>query len=211
MDGPVSSLGVLAGFSVIPVIVIDDPAAAVDVAHALAAGGIACAEVTLRTPAALDAIRAMASVSGFTVGAGTVLNRDQLVQARDAGAAFTVHPGFDRDLVESALAFDLGVLPGIATASEAMAALAAGVTVVKFFPADRLGGLDTIRALSAPLPQLGFVPSGGVTAETAVDYLADPAVPAVSGSWMATRAMIAARDYQAITRACSAIATLDRP
>ena len=195
-----SSLGSLAGHRIVPVIVIDDAAQASDLARALAAGGIHCAEVTFRTPAAADAIRAMAEVPGFTVGAGTVVSSAQLASAHEAGAQFIVSPGFDADLVAEALALGIGVLPGAATATEVMAAVRAGLDTVKFFPADRLGGLPTIRALAAPFPGMGFVPSGGVTANDAATYLADAAVPAVSGSWMATRSMIAAGEFAEIER-----------
>lgn len=193
-----TSLGTLEGHRIIPVIVIDDPARAGELAHALAAGGISCAEVTLRTPAALASIAAMAAVPGFTVGVGTVLSIDDLERARDAGATFAVSPGLDEAIVSRSLAWGFGILPGVATATEAMRARSLGITVVKFFPADRLGGLDTIRALAAPLPDLGFVPSGGVTADSAAAYLADPAVPAVSGSWMAPRTLVAAGDFDEI-------------
>lgn len=198
-----SSSGALAGHRIIPVIVIDhaDRAdRAAELAAALAEGGIRCAEVTLRTPGALDAIRSMASVPGFTVGAGTVVSPEQVEAVAAAGATFVVSPGLDLEIVEACRARGLGVLPGVATASEAMAALRAGIDTVKFFPADRLGGLGTIRALAAPLPQLGFVPSGGVTRDSLVEYLADPAVPAVSGSWMAPRTLINDGDFAAIQR-----------
>lgn len=195
-----TTLGALAPHRIVPVIVIDDPARAADLAHALAAGGIGCAEVTFRTPAAAAAIAAMAAVPGFTVGAGTVLSIEQLKSATDAGATFVVSPGFDPELVGVALAQDLGVLPGIATATEAQYAVKAGLDAVKFFPADRLGGLATIRALAAPFVGLGFVPSGGVTAASALEYLAEPFVPAVSGSWMASRALIDAGDFEAVQR-----------
>lgn len=195
-----SSLGSLASHRIVPVIVIDDAGRAADVAHALAAGGIRCAEVTFRTPQAGAAISAMAAVPNFTVGAGTVLSTNDLATALDAGATFIVSPGFDLALVEAALASNLGVLPGIATATEAQWAVKAGLDAVKFFPADRLGGLATIRALAAPFVGLGFVPSGGVTAASALEYLADPAIPAVSGSWMASRKLIADGDLAAIQR-----------
>lgn len=195
-----TTLRSLRGHRVIPVIVIHDATHARDLAVALRDGGIGCAEVTLRTDAALEAIAEMATVPDFTVGVGTVLSEIQLREARDAGADFAVMPGFDRSLVSLTLDFGLGVLPGVATATEAMQAVRAGLEAVKFFPADRLGGLGTIRALAAPLPQLGFVPSGGVSAESALEYLADPAVPAVSGSWMAPAALIAAGDFDEIRR-----------
>ena len=199
-----TTLGALRGHRIVPVIVIHDPAHARDLAVALRDGGIACAEITLRTDAAIAAIGQMATVPDFTVGVGTVLTELHLREARDAGATFAVMPGIDRSLVSLSLDFGLGVLPGVATATEAMQAVRAGLEAVKFFPADRLGGLATIRALAAPLPQLGFVPSGGVTAESAAEYLADPAVPAVSGSWMAPADLIAAGDFDEIQRRSSA-------
>jgi 2-dehydro-3-deoxyphosphogluconate aldolase / (4S)-4-hydroxy-2-oxoglutarate aldolase len=204
-----TTLRTLHGHQIVPVIVIHDAANARDLAMALLGGGITCAEVTLRTDAALEAIELMASVPDFTVGVGTVITELQLRKSRDAGATFAVMPGIDTALVSLCLDFGLGVLPGIATASEAMLAVRMGLDAVKFFPADRLGGLATIRALAAPLPQLGFVPSGGVTAESAAQYLADPAVPAVSGSWMAPADLIAAADFDEILRrSAAAVAVL---
>jgi 2-dehydro-3-deoxyphosphogluconate aldolase/(4S)-4-hydroxy-2-oxoglutarate aldolase len=195
-----STLGALEGHRIVPVITIDDAGAAVDLAEALIVGGIHCAEVVFRTPAALAAIRAMAGVPGFTVGAGTVVSPNDARDALAAGASFVVSPGFDPEVVELVADSGFGMLAGVATATEAQRAVRAGLDVVKFFPADRLGGIDTIRALAAPFPRLGFVPSGGVTAETAGVYLADPAVPAVSGSWMAPRSAIAARDWDLVAQ-----------
>lgn len=195
-----TTLGPAAGHPIIPVVVIDDPARATDLALALRAGGIGCAEVTLRTPGALEAIRAMAGVPGFVVGAGTVLTADDAGRVADAGARFVVSPGLDDAMLDRARTLGLGLLPGVATATEIMRALARGIEVVKFFPADALGGLATIRALAGPFPGTGFVPSGGVSARNAAEYLADSNVPAVSGSWMAARALIAAGDFEEITR-----------
>jgi 2-dehydro-3-deoxyphosphogluconate aldolase / (4S)-4-hydroxy-2-oxoglutarate aldolase len=185
---------------IIPVVVIDDPSNAVDLAHALMNGGIYCAEVTMRTPSALQALALMSTVSGFTAGVGTVRSVADLEAAHASGARFAVSPGFDESIVELAQERSIDILPGVATATEAQHAHRCGLRVVKFFPADRLGGLDGIRALRGPFPDLRFVPSGGVTATTATDYLADPAVPAVSGSWMATRELIAAGDFTTIER-----------
>lgn len=195
-----TTLGALAGHRVIPVIVIDDAARALDLARALTTGGIPCAEVTLRTPAALDALRTMAQLDGFTAGAGTVRSATELGAAVDAGASFAVSPGLDEDVLRLADTHGIGILPGIATATELQHALRLGVRTVKFFPADRLGGLDGITALAAPFPEVGFVPSGGVTAASALEYLAHPSVPAVSGSWMASRRLIADGDFAAIER-----------
>ncbi|MFD3444379.1 bifunctional 4-hydroxy-2-oxoglutarate aldolase/2-dehydro-3-deoxy-phosphogluconate aldolase [Microbacteriaceae bacterium 4G12] len=199
-----TSLGVLADHRIIPVIVIDDVGAAVDVAEALIRGGIHFAEVTLRTDAAVPAIRAMAALPGFTVGAGTVITPAQLDSVTDAGASFIVSPGLDDELIDTARTRGLGVLPGVATGTEIMRAARHQLHAVKFFPADQLGGLSTIRALSGPFPQIGFIPSGGVSSHNAAEYLADPAVPAVSGSWMATRGMIADRNFHAIEQATTA-------
>ena len=190
---------------VVPVVVIDDATRAADVARALLAGGIRCAEITLRTDAGLSSIAAASALGldGFTVGAGTVLTLDDLERSVDAGARFIVSPGFDEELVERATALGVAVLPGVATATEVQRAARAGVETVKFFPADRLGGLETIAALAAPFRATRFVPSGGVTATNALDYLRHPAVAAVSGSWMVTRQLIADGDFAAIERLSS--------
>jgi 2-dehydro-3-deoxyphosphogluconate aldolase/(4S)-4-hydroxy-2-oxoglutarate aldolase len=191
--------GVLAGQRIVPVLVIDDVDAAVDAVAALAAGGIACAEITLRTAAGLPAIAAV-SGTDVVVGAGTVLTPNEVDQVADAGAQFVVTPGFAPDVVERALERGLAVLPGVATATEVQAALRSGLQAVKLFPADRLGGLDMVRALAGPFPTTGFVPSGGVSPLNAGDYLRHESVPAVSGSWMATRELLRERDYEAIAR-----------
>jgi 2-dehydro-3-deoxyphosphogluconate aldolase / (4S)-4-hydroxy-2-oxoglutarate aldolase len=193
---------------IIPVIVIDDPARAIDLAHALMRGGILCAEVTLRTPAALKALELMSTVQNFSAGVGTVRSVADLEAAHGSGAQFAVSPGLDEAIVDAARGFDIEILPGVATATEVQHAFRLGLRVVKFFPADRLGGLEGIRALSGPFPEMGFVPSGGVTAASAIDYLAHSAVPAVSGSWMATREMIATGDFATIER-LSAESTAD--
>jgi 2-dehydro-3-deoxyphosphogluconate aldolase/(4S)-4-hydroxy-2-oxoglutarate aldolase len=190
----------LDGQIIVPVIVIDDAAQAVDLVGALLGGGIACAEITFRTTAAVDAIRATSSIAGFTVGAGTVLTTDDVDRAADAGARFVVSPGFAQDVVERSLERGLEVLPGVATATEVMRAARIGISRVKFFPAAQLGGPAAIAALSGPFPDSTFLPSGGVTAENASDYLAVPAVFAVSGSWMATRALIADGAFTEIER-----------
>ncbi|MEP6480834.1 MAG: bifunctional 4-hydroxy-2-oxoglutarate aldolase/2-dehydro-3-deoxy-phosphogluconate aldolase [Rhodoglobus sp.] len=185
---------------IVPVVVIDDAAGAGDLAEALAAGGIRCAEITLRTQAGLAALEAAATVPDFTVGAGTVLTADQVDRCADAGAQFIVSPGFDEDVVNRARERGLVALPGIATATELQRALRAGLEAVKFFPADRLGGLPGIASLAAPFPTVRFMPSGGVSAANAAEYLAHPAVFAVGGSWMVPRAAVAAGDFAAIER-----------
>jgi 2-dehydro-3-deoxyphosphogluconate aldolase/(4S)-4-hydroxy-2-oxoglutarate aldolase len=193
-------LELLADIRIVPVIVIDDDAFASEVAAALSVGGIRCAEITLRTPAGLRAIEAVAGAEDFVVGAGTVLTAEQVDQCVDAGAEFIVSPGFDDEVVERAQHHGIAVLPGVATATEIQRAIRAGLDAVKFFPADRLGGLETIRSLAAPFPGLRFVPSGGVTVGNALEYLAHPAILAVSGSWMATRDLIRAGDFTTIQR-----------
>ena len=201
MTADLRARDLLATNPIVPVIVLDDAARAPELVAALAAGGIHCAEITLRTGAGLPALAATAETVGFTVGAGTVLSLDDLERSADAGARFIVSPGLDDEIVERALELGLAVLPGVATGSEVQKAVKLGLDVVKFFPADRLGGLATIAALAAPFVGVGFVPSGGVSGANAGEYLAHPAVPAVSGSWMATRAMIAAGDFAGIERA----------
>ncbi|MEZ3159197.1 bifunctional 4-hydroxy-2-oxoglutarate aldolase/2-dehydro-3-deoxy-phosphogluconate aldolase [Microbacterium sp. BWT-B31] len=185
---------------IVPVVVFDNGASAPDLVAALAAGGIQCAEITLRTPSGVAAIAAVAGTEGFSVGAGTVLNLADLERVADAGAEFIVSPGFDQELVERARELGLAVLPGVATASEIQQAAKTGLDVVKFFPANRLGGLPTIAALSAPFGNMQFVPSGGVTLANATEYLSHAAVPAVSGSWMVGRDLIREGDFAAIER-----------
>ncbi|MGC5170325.1 bifunctional 4-hydroxy-2-oxoglutarate aldolase/2-dehydro-3-deoxy-phosphogluconate aldolase [Microbacterium sp. DT81.1] len=191
---------VLESSPVIPGVVTEDAAAAPALAAALLRGGIRCAEITLRTPAGLDAIRAIARNSdpGFTVGAGTVLDVDQFDAAVAAGAAFVVSPGLDPAIVERANSRGIEVLPGVATATEVQYARRLGVRTVKFFPADRLGGLATISAFAAPFSDMAFVPSGGVSTANMADYLAHTSVPAVSGSWMVARKLVVGREFDRI-------------
>jgi 2-dehydro-3-deoxyphosphogluconate aldolase/(4S)-4-hydroxy-2-oxoglutarate aldolase len=203
-----STLERLGAIRIVPVVTIDDADRAMDVAAALVAGGIGCAEITLRTPQGLEAIREAASRSDIVVGAGTVLSVEQVDRCVDAGAQFLVSPGFDDDVVARAQFHGVAILPGVATATEIQRAIRAGLDVVKFFPADRLGGLATIAALAAPLAGVRFVPSGGVNPSNAGDYLRHPAIFGISGSWMVTRDAIAAGDYDAIERLSRAAASL---
>lgn len=195
---------------IVPVIVIDDGARAGDLAAALADGGIRAAEVTLRTSAGLDAMAAMAAHGGVTVGAGTVLTPAQVDACASAGAQFIVSPGVDDEVIARAQELGLGVLPGVATATEVQRALRHGLSELKLFPADRLGGLGMIDSLTGPFPDLRFMPSGGVSAGNAAEYLAHPSVFAISGSWMATRAAIAAGDFDGIRAASAAAMDLVR-
>lgn len=183
---------------VVPVIVIEDIAHAEPLARALVAGGLPVLEVTLRTPAALDAIRAMAKVPGAIVGAGTVLTADDMDRARDAGATFAVSPGLTEALISRCENSDVPMLPGAATASEAMRALEAGFDMLKFFPAGPAGGPGYLKALGGPLPQLSFCPTGGVSVDNAKDYLALKNVVCVGGSWVAPDAMLKAGDWAGI-------------
>jgi 2-dehydro-3-deoxyphosphogluconate aldolase/(4S)-4-hydroxy-2-oxoglutarate aldolase len=197
-------LEALRAIRIVPVAVIDDGSRAGDVAEALSAGGIGCAEITLRTPAAIEAIGIMAGIPGFVVGAGTVLTADQVDSCVDAGASFIVSPGFDPEVVERALERGIAVIPGVATATEIQRVLRQGLSAVKFFPADRLGGADAIKSLAAPFSQVSFMPSGGVTAANAAEYLSIPSIFAVSGSWMLPRDTIANGDMATIQRLSAA-------
>ncbi|WP_203567452.1 bifunctional 4-hydroxy-2-oxoglutarate aldolase/2-dehydro-3-deoxy-phosphogluconate aldolase [Aestuariimicrobium ganziense] len=173
----------------IPVVVLDDAALARPLAEQLLADGIGVAEVTLRTPAALDSIRAMAEVDGLLVGAGTVLSADQVDQAVDAGAQFVVSPGLHRGVVERAAERGVVVVPGAVTPTEVMTALEWGITTLKFFPASTYGGPAALRALSAVFGTVRWVPTGGIGPHNVDEYLALPSVVAVGGSWMVTTAL----------------------
>ncbi|BDZ54087.1 bifunctional 4-hydroxy-2-oxoglutarate aldolase/2-dehydro-3-deoxy-phosphogluconate aldolase [Agromyces marinus] len=190
----------LDGRRFVPVVVIDDAGLAEPVAEALLAGGIGCAEITLRTPAGIDAIAALRDLDGFAVGAGTVLTPDDVDRVVDAGARFVVSPGLAEDVVDRARTHGVDVVPGVATATEVQRAVRLGLDRLKLFPAGQLGGLGMITALAGPFPGVRFLPSGGVTETNAADYLASKHVFAVSGSWMVTRELIAARDFAAIAR-----------
>ncbi|MDG4647629.1 bifunctional 4-hydroxy-2-oxoglutarate aldolase/2-dehydro-3-deoxy-phosphogluconate aldolase [Roseibacterium sp. SDUM158017] len=183
---------------IVPVLVVEDPAHAVPLATALVAGGLPALEVTLRTPAALDAIAAMAEVPGGVVGAGTLLTAADVRAAKAAGAKFGVSPGATDELIAACIAEDLPLLPGAATASEAMALLARGYDMLKFFPAEAAGGVAYLKSLAGPLPQIGFCPTGGVSAANAASYLAAPNVICAGGSWIAPKDRVAAGDWAAI-------------
>jgi 2-dehydro-3-deoxyphosphogluconate aldolase / (4S)-4-hydroxy-2-oxoglutarate aldolase len=184
---------------VVPVVVLDDPAQALPLGEALLAGGIDVAEITLRTAAGLDAIHALTALPELHVGAGSVLVPEQADQVVAAGARFVVSPGLSVDVVRRCHALGVPALPGTATASDLMAATALGLTEVKFFPAGLLGGPAAIRALAAPFTGMSFMPSGGVKAENMADYLAVPAVPAVSGSWMVEPALLREERWAEVT------------
>ena len=189
---------------VVPVVVLDDPEQALPLGEALLAGGIDVVEITLRTDAGLEGIRRLASMPGMHVGAGSVLVPQQVDQVVKAGARFVVSPGLSVEVVQRSRALGVPALPGVATASDLMAASALGLDEVKFFPAGLLGGPSAIRALAAPFTRLSFMPSGGVNADNMSDYLALPAVPAVSGSWMVDPALLQAGRWDEVTARSSA-------
>ncbi|MEK7703465.1 MAG: bifunctional 4-hydroxy-2-oxoglutarate aldolase/2-dehydro-3-deoxy-phosphogluconate aldolase [Myxococcota bacterium] len=195
-----STRELLAQGPVIPIVVIDDAAQATDLAQALIAGGLRVIEVTLRTADALAAVRAIArEVPEAIVGVGTAVRPDQLEQALDAGAQFAVSPGFTLALVEKARDLGLPLLPGAATASEMLVAMALGIEELKFFPADAVGGTAALRHYGSVFPQLRFCPTGGITYEGSRAYLELDNVACVGGSWVASRKSIAAGDFDEIT------------
>ena len=168
---------------VIPVLVLDGSADPVELAETLVGAGLPVLEVTLRTPSALDAIRAMSRVPGAIVGAGTVLNEAQLARAIDAGSQFIVSPGLTNPLALAARDTGIAYLPGVATAADVMRGFDLGLTRFKFFPAEASGGIPALKALSAPLAEARFCPTGGVRPETAAEWLAVPTVLCVGGTW----------------------------
>ncbi|MGC9370323.1 MAG: bifunctional 4-hydroxy-2-oxoglutarate aldolase/2-dehydro-3-deoxy-phosphogluconate aldolase [Paracoccaceae bacterium] len=184
---------------VIPVLVVEDPADAAPLARALVAGGLPVLEVTLRTPAALEVIAEMAKVEGGVVGAGTLLTPEDVAAAKAAGARFGVSPGSTDALLTACKAEDMPLLPGAATASEAMQLLEYGYSVQKFFPAEAAGGVAMLKSLAAPLPQVRFCPTGGISPDNAEDYLALRNTLCVGGSWVAPKELVARKDWDGIT------------
>ncbi len=185
---------------VVPVIVVEDLAHAVPLARALVAGGLPALEVTLRTPVALDAIRAMAEVPGGVVGAGTLLTPADVKAAKAAGAMFGVSPGATDRLLDACAEWDLPLLPGAATATEIMSLLEKGYTVQKFFPAEQAGGAAYLKSIGSPIPQVKFCPTGGIGLKNAMDYLSLGNILCVGGSWVAPKDAMASGDWATITR-----------
>lgn len=184
---------------IIPVIVIEDPQDAGALASAMLAGGLPIAEITLRTPRALEALRRITQEHpDMFAGAGTVLNVSQAAQVKDAGAKFVVSPGFSRAVVDYCLEHDLPVYPGVSTASEIEAALDAGLNLLKLWPIETLGGVEYLNLLAGPFAGVEFNPSGGLTAATFEKYLALPNVVACGGPWMAPSEWIAARQFDRV-------------
>ena len=190
---------------VIPVIVIDDVDHAVPLARALVAGGLRVLEVTLRTPAALDAIRAMKSVDGAIVGAGTVTNQRELADAIDTGSEFIVSPGLTEPLGKAAIRDGIPFLPGVANAGDIMRGLDLGLTHFKFFPAMAAGGLPALKALAAPFDQCRFCPTGGVSLDNAREWLAFDPVLCVGGSWVAPRGPVDEAEVERVAREAAAL------
>ncbi|WP_353401221.1 bifunctional 4-hydroxy-2-oxoglutarate aldolase/2-dehydro-3-deoxy-phosphogluconate aldolase [Pseudophaeobacter arcticus] len=183
---------------IMPVLVVRDVANATALAKALITGGLPALEVTLRTPAALDVIAEMSKVPGGVVGAGTLVTPQDVRQAKAAGAMFGVSPGATDALIEACLAEDLPLLPGAATASEAMRLLERGFTTQKFFPAEASGGAPALKAIGAPLPQIHFCPTGGISLSNARDYLSLSNVLCAGGSWIAPDALVSAQAWDEI-------------
>ncbi|HEY9373577.1 bifunctional 4-hydroxy-2-oxoglutarate aldolase/2-dehydro-3-deoxy-phosphogluconate aldolase [Streptomyces sp.] len=202
-------LSVLDLAPVVPVVVVEDAADAVPLARALVAGGLPAIEVTLRTPAALDAIRAIAAeVPEAVVGAGTVVSAPNVSNAAAAGARFLVSPGWTERLLDAMRASGLPFLPGVSTTSEVVALLERGVPEMKFFPAQAAGGVPYLKSLSGPLPQARFCPTGGISRASAPAYLSLPNVGCVGGTWMLPADALAARDWtrvEALAREASAL------
>ena len=186
---------------IVPVVVLEDVSQAVPTAHALLKGGINAMEITFRTAAAKGSIaKVAAEVPEMIVGAGTVINVEQVHDAVEAGAKFLVSPGSDADVIREAAKLNVPIAPGVVTPSEIMLGLKLGIKIFKFFPAENYGGLKTIKSLCGPFPQIKFIPTGGISQANAADYIKNPKIQAVGGSWMVSKDMINAGDFEGITR-----------
>lgn len=193
-------LGLVCAIGVVPVIVAEDADLVRGLAAALKRGGLPIAEVTFRTPASLAALRLLAADGDLLVGAGTVTRPDQVDLARDAGARFVVLPGFSARVVDRCRELGMPVVPGISTATDVISALDRDCELLKFFPAEASGGLEMIRALQGPFPQVRFIPTGGVNAVNAGAYLRLPSVAAVGGSWMVAPGLLRDQDFASVSR-----------
>ena len=201
----------VAACGVVPVVVLDDAEQAVPTAKALLKGGINAMEITFRTAAAKASIaKVAAEVPEMIVGAGTVINVEQLHDALDAGAKFIVSPGTSEEVIAEAVKLNVPIAPGVVTPSEIMIGLKYGLKVFKFFPAGTFGGLKTIKALCGPFPQIRFIPTGGINQNNAAAYFENPKIVAVGGSWMVTKDMVAAGDFAGITEKSAAATALFR-
>ncbi len=196
---------------VIPVMVINHPEHAVPLAQALVEGGLKVLEITLRTPAALECIKAIkANVEGAIVGAGTIINSKTLDQAIEAGSEFLVSPGFTDKLLDAAAETDIPLLPGVTNPGEVMALLDRGITEMKFFPAQAAGGVPMLKSIGAPLPQATFCPTGGISPANAADYLALKNVACIGGSWMAPADKVDNENWAEIKQLAEQASTLSR-
>ena len=188
---------------IVPVVVLDDAKDAVPTANALLAGGVSVMEITFRTAAAADSIKAVSeNCPEMLVGAGTVVTLDQCKQALECGAQFIVSPGLDPEVVNWCVERNVPITPGCVTPTEIIAAMKLGLNVVKFFPAGVYGGLKAMKALAAPFGRIKFIPTGGVDAKNLKDYLEAPFVHAVGGSWLCPKKEIAAGNFDAVTALC---------
>ena len=194
---------------VIPVMVINKLEQAVPLANALVEGGLKVLEITLRTPVALDAIKAIkAGVPGAIVGAGTIINIETLRQSIDAGSEFLVSPGVTHSLIDAALDSGIPLLPGVISPSEVMSLLEKNISEMKFFPAEAAGGIPMLKSIGGPLPQVTFCPTGGINPGNAADYLALKNVACVGGSWMAPADLVDTENWKAITRLAQEAASI---
>jgi 2-dehydro-3-deoxyphosphogluconate aldolase/(4S)-4-hydroxy-2-oxoglutarate aldolase len=199
---------IIAESRLLPVVVLTNVEDAAPLGDALLDGGLRCVEVTFRTDAAAAAIQTLAKRPEMLVGAGTVLTRDQVDRAVDAGARFVVSPGFGPAVVARCQELGVPVYPGVASATEIMMALDAGLDTVKFFPAEQLGGAAMVKALAAPFRSVRFIPTGGVTTANLADYLALPSVLAVGGTWMVAPDLLAAGRWDEVRERTRAAVTL---
>jgi 2-dehydro-3-deoxyphosphogluconate aldolase/(4S)-4-hydroxy-2-oxoglutarate aldolase len=194
-------LETLGNLGVVPVVKIERADEAIPLGNALIAGGLPCAEITFRTDAAEEAIRQIATeLPQIAIGAGTVLSAEQAEKAVAAGARYIVSPGFDPKVVDWCLTHDVAVTPGVATPTEINMALDKGLNILKFFPAEALGGFKTLKALAAPYVGVKFIPTGGINSKNLADYLSLPAVHACGGSWLVASKLISVGEFVEITR-----------
>jgi 2-dehydro-3-deoxyphosphogluconate aldolase/(4S)-4-hydroxy-2-oxoglutarate aldolase len=183
---------------IVPVVAINDSSKAADLASALVAGGLPIAEITLRTPASLDSIKIASANKDLLVGVGSLRNAEDLKRAHDAGAKFAVSAGFSPSVAIEAARIGVPYFPGVSTPTEMLQAINAGISTLKFFPAETLGGVAALKAMSAPFPGINFMPTGGISAANAKEYLSLPSVVAVGGSWMVAQKLVDAGDFETI-------------
>ena len=207
--GPLDAIEVISGVRIVPVLTVGEPDDAVELVRALVEAGLRAVEITLRTPSALEAIRRSArEVPLAVVGAGSVTSATLAAQAIGAGARFVVSPGLDAGVIDTAVSASVPVVPGVATATELLGAVNAGLDAVKLFPAALIGGPNLIRAFAAVWPEVRFMPTGGIDATSAPGYLQLPQVLAVGGSWMVDDQAVGERDWAAVTDHAAAAARL---